>query len=82
MTYDEEFKKQKQMTKQIALDEVNEWIKTIPVAKRTQVVAAVGTKSFTAEEIVKEIQADTEYGKNLVKMISKVRMDLTKKKEP
>jgi hypothetical protein len=52
------------------------------VAKRTQVVAAVGTKSFTAEEIVKEIQADTEYGKNLVKMISKVRMDLTKKKEP
>jgi hypothetical protein len=82
MTYDEEFKKQKQMTKQIAIDEVNEWIKTIPVAKRTQVVAAVGTKAFTAEEIVKEIQADTEYGKNLVKMISKVRMDLTKKKEP
>lgn len=80
-SFDEELKKQKQMTKQLALDEVNKWINKIPAAKRKEVVAAVGTKSFTAEDIRKEIQDDTEYGKKLVKMISDVRIDLTKKKE-
>jgi hypothetical protein len=79
--FDEELKKQKQMTKQLAVDEVNNWIKTIPVAKRKQVVAAVGTKSFTAEQIAKEIQDDTEYGKKLVTMINKLRIETTKKQE-
>ncbi len=79
--YDEEFKKQKQMTKQLAIDEVNNWIKKMPTAKRKQVVAAVGTKSFTPEEIAKEIQEDTEYGKKLVTMLNKLRIETTKKPE-
>jgi hypothetical protein len=80
-SFEEEMKRQKQMTKQLAVDEVNNWIKKIPAVKRKEVVAAVGTKSFTAEDILNEIQNDTEYGKKLVKMISDVRIDLTKKKE-
>jgi hypothetical protein len=80
-TFDEEIKRQKQMTKQLAIDEVNSWIKTIPIEKRKQVVAAVGTKSFTAEDIAKEIQGDTEYGKKLVTMINKLRIETTKKPE-
>jgi hypothetical protein len=79
--YDEEIKKQKQMTKQLAVEEVNNWIKNMPAAKRKQVVAAVGTKSFTAEQIAKEIQDDTEYGKKLVTMINKLRIETTKKPE-
>ena len=79
--FDEELKKQKQMTKQLAVDEVNNWIKNMPAEKRKQVVAAVGTKSFTAEQIAKEIQDDTEYGKKLVLMINKLRIETTKKPE-
>ena len=69
------------MTKQLAVDEVNNWIKNMPAEKRQQVVAAVGTKSFTAEQIAKEIQDDTEYGKKLVLMINKLRIETTKKPE-
>jgi hypothetical protein len=79
--YDEEFKKQKQMTRQLAIDEVNNWIKKMSVAKRKQVVAAVGTKSFTPDEIAKEIREDTEYGKKLVTMLNKLRIETTKKPE-
>ena len=79
--FDEELKKQKQMTKQLAVDEVNNWIKNMPAEKRTQIVAAVGTRSFTAEQIAKEIQDETEYGKKLVTMISKLRVEVTKKQE-
>jgi hypothetical protein len=79
--FEDERKRQKQITKQLALDEVNNWVNAMPVAKRTQVVAAVGTKSFTAQDIVNEIQGDTEYGQKLVEMISKVRIESTKKKE-
>jgi hypothetical protein len=79
--FDEEIKKQKAMTKQLAIDEVNNWIKAMPAEKRKKVVAAVGTKSFTAEDIAKEIQGDTEYGKKLVTMISKLRIEVAKKTE-
>jgi hypothetical protein len=79
--YEEERKRQKQISKQLALDEVNNWIKTIPAEKKNQVVAAVGTKSFTAQDILNEIQGETEYGKKLVEMISKVRLEVTKNKE-
>jgi hypothetical protein len=79
--FDEELKRQKQMTKQLAIDEVNNWIKTMPAEKRKQVVAAVGTKSFTPEEIAREIQEDTEYGKKLVTMINRLRIEVTKKPE-
>jgi hypothetical protein len=79
--FDEEIKKQKQMTRQLAIDEVNNWIKIMPAAKRKQVVAAVGTRSFTPEEIAKEIQEDTEYGKKLVTMINQLRLETVKKQE-
>ena len=69
------------MTKQLAVDEVNNWIKTMPAEKRKQVVAAVGTRSFTPEQIAKELQEETEYGKKLVTMINQLRIETTKKPE-
>ncbi len=80
-SFDEEIKKQKRMTTQLAVDEVNNWIKTMPVEKRKQVVAAVGTRSFTPEQLAKEIQDETEYGKKLVTMINRLRIEITKKPE-
>jgi hypothetical protein len=77
--FDEEIKKQKQMTKQLAIHEVTNWIKAMPAEKRRKIVAAVGTKSFTAEEIVREIQDDTEYGKKLVTMLNLLRIEAAKK---
>ena len=80
-SFDEEIKKQKAITKQLAVDEINNWIKAMPAEKRKKVVAAVGTKSFTPEDIAREIQGDTEYGKKLVTMISKLRVEVSKKTE-
>jgi hypothetical protein len=78
--YDEEVKKQKALTKKLAIDEINSWIKAMPAEKRKQVVAAVGTKSFTPEELLKEIEEDTEYGKKLVQMFNRLRVEVSKKR--
>jgi hypothetical protein len=41
----------------------------------------VGTKSFTPEELLQEIERDTEYGKKLVQMSSRLRVEVSKKRE-
>jgi len=79
--YDEEMKKQKAQTKKLTIDEINSWIQSMPAEKRKQVVAVVGTKSFTPEELLQEIERDTEYGKKLVQMSSKLRVEVSKKRE-
>jgi hypothetical protein len=79
--YDEEMKKQKALTKKLTIDEINSWIQSMPAEKRKQVVAVVGTKSFTPEELLKEIERDTEYGKKLVQMSSRLRVEVSKKRE-
>jgi hypothetical protein len=79
--YDEEMKKQKALTKKLTIDEINSWIQSMPAEKRKQVVAVVGTKSFTPEELLQEIERDTEYGKKLVQMSSRLRVEVSKKRE-
>ncbi len=69
------------MTKQLAIKEETLGIKTIPPEKINQIVASAGTKSFTAQDILNEIKNDTEYGKQLVGMISNLRMEVAKKTE-
>ena len=79
--FDEEMKRQKALTKKLAINEINNWIKAMPEEKRKQIVAAVGTKSFTPEQLLREVEEDTEYGKQLVKMFDKLRIELSRKKE-
>ncbi len=79
--FEEEVKKQKELNKTLAVDEINKWIRTLPAEKRKKVVAAVGTKSFTADELLKEVEADSDYGKQLVQMFNRLRVELAKKKE-
>jgi predicted PP-loop superfamily ATPase len=79
--YDEEVKRQKELTKKLTVDEINSWIKSMPAEKRKQVAASVGTKSFTPEELLREVERDTEYGKMLVQMFNRLRVELSKKGE-
>lgn len=79
--YEQEARKQKELNKKLAMDEINNWIRTLPAEKREKVVAAVGTKSFTADELLKEVEADSDYGKQLVLMFNRLRVELAKKKE-
>lgn len=79
--YEQEARKQKELNKKLAMDEINNWIRTLPAEKREKVVAAVGTKSFTADELLKEVEANSDYGKQLVLMFNRLRVELAKKKE-
>lgn len=76
--YDEQRKVEKQITKQLALNDIREWKTKIPKAKLNKPAIVVGTKTFTPQEIEKEVENDTEYGKEFAKILAKSRLELTK----
>lgn len=76
--YDEQRKLEKQVTKQIALNDIKEWKNKIPKAKLNQPAIVVGTKTFTPQEIEKEVENDTEYGQEFSKILARSRLELTK----
>jgi len=77
--YEEAVKKEFEITKQLALAEVREWIEKIPEEERDKPAIVVATKVFTPRQLVKEVEEDTEYGRRLVQMLTKVRLELAKK---
>ncbi len=79
-TYDEQRKKENQLTKDLAIADVKEWISKLPKEKANSPAIVVGTKTFTPEEIRKEVENDTEYGKEFAKILAKSRIELAKRK--
>jgi hypothetical protein len=77
--YEEEMKKETALTKQIAMDEVKRWIEKMPQARKDKPEIIVGTKVFTPNQLAKEVEQDTEYGKRFGQMLNRVRLDLAKK---
>ncbi|MEJ2127077.1 MAG: hypothetical protein P8X84_06210 [Candidatus Bathyarchaeota archaeon] len=77
--YDAKRKEEKEIAKQLALSDVRGWIKKLPAAKRNKPAVVVGSKTFTPEEIEKEVENDTDYGKQFAKMLHKSRMELSKR---
>ncbi|MFX0173460.1 MAG: hypothetical protein ACFE9L_16330 [Candidatus Hodarchaeota archaeon] len=73
---DEEIKAKKQLI----LNEVKEWIETLPPEKREEPYLVIGTKSFTPRELVKEVENDTEIGKMVGKTLEKGRLQLSRRK--
>lgn len=76
--YDAQRKKEKQITKQIALNDIKEWKTKLPKDKLNKPAIVVGTKTFTPQEIEKEVENDTEYGQEFSKILAKSRLELTK----
>ena len=78
--YEEQRNKEKQLTKDLAIADVKEWIGKLPKEKVTAPAIVVGTKTFTPEEIKKEVENDTEYGKEFAKILAKSRLELARRK--
>jgi hypothetical protein len=79
--YEAQRKKEAEIAKQLALADVKEWIRKIPAAKKEKPAIVVGSKTFTPAQIAKEVENDTEYGKQFAKMLHRSRMELTKRRE-
>ncbi len=73
-------KKEAEVARQLALADVKEWIRKIPVDKKEKPAIVVGSKTFTPSQIAKEVENDTEYGRQFAKMLHKSRMELTKRR--
>jgi len=79
--YEAQRRKEIEAARQLALADVNEWLRKIPAEKRGKPAIVVGTKTFTPAQIAKEVEDDTEYGKQFVRMLHKSRMELAKRRE-
>lgn len=79
--YEAQRKKEAEAAKQLALADVKEWLGSIPAEKREKPAIVVGTKTFTPAQLAKEVEDDTEYGKQFAKMLHKSRMELAKRRE-
>ena len=76
--YDEQRKQEKLITKQLALNDLKEWKSKLPKEKLDQPAIVVGTKTFTPQEIEKEVENDTEYGQAFAKILARSKLELTK----
>ncbi|XHH08307.1 MAG: hypothetical protein ACFCUE_12150 [Candidatus Bathyarchaeia archaeon] len=78
--YDEQRKKEQQLTKDLALADVKDWISKIPKEKLNQPVIVVGSKTFTPQEIKREVENDSEYGKQFTQIMAKSRAEFARRK--
>ena len=76
--YDVQRNNEKQVTKQLALNDIKEWKNKIPKDKLNKPAIVVGSKTFTPQEMEKEVENDTEYGKEFSKILARSRIELTK----
>jgi hypothetical protein len=78
--YDEQRKKEQQLTKELALADVKDWISKIPKEKLNEPVIVVGSKSFTPQEMQREVENGTEYGKKFSQIMAKSRVEFARRK--
>jgi GTPase SAR1 family protein len=78
--YEKQRKDEKQLTKELAIADIKEWITKLPAQKANTPAIVVGTKTFTPQEMQKEVENDTEYGKEFAKILSKSRVELSRRK--
>ncbi len=76
--YEEQRKNEKLITKQLALNDLKEWKSKLPKEKLNKPAIVVGTKTFTPQEIEKEVENDTEYGQEFAKILARSKLQLTK----
>ena len=79
--YENQRKKEAETARQLALADVKDWMQKMPKEKQNKPAIVVGTKTFTPAQLAKEVEDDTEYGKQFAKMLHKSRMELTKRRK-
>ena len=79
--YEEKRKKEADIARRIVLADVKAWIESLPDAERKKPVIVVGTKTFTPEQLAKEVDDDTEYGRQFAAMMQKSRLEMAKRRE-
>lgn len=79
--YEKQRESEKQLAKQLALADARAWLEKMPGDKRKKAAIVVGTRSFTPEELVKEVENDTEYGKQFSNMLHLVRLEMAKRRD-
>jgi hypothetical protein len=78
--YEKQRKDEKQLTKELAIADIKDWISKLPAQKTNTPAIVVGTKTFTPQEIQKEVENDTEYGKEFAKILAKSRVELSRRR--
>jgi hypothetical protein len=78
--FEEQRKKEKQITKNLAIADINEWIKKVPKEKLDTPAIVVGTKTFTPAQLKKEVEDDTEYGNQFSNILAKSRVEIARRK--
>jgi hypothetical protein len=78
--FEEQRKKEKQLTKDLAIADISEWIKKVPKDKLNTPAIVVGTKTFTPAELKKEVEDETEYGKQFATILAKSRVEIARRK--
>ena len=79
--YETQRKKEAEVQRQLAIADVGEWVQKLPAEKREKPAIVVGSRTFTPSQIAKEVEEDTEYGKQFSKMLHKSRIELSKRRE-
>jgi hypothetical protein len=77
--YEEQRKSEKQITKQLAIADIKDWMSKIPKDKVNKPAIVVGTKTFTPQEIEKEVENDTEYGQEFAKILARSKVEFAKR---
>jgi hypothetical protein len=78
--FEEQRKKEKQITKDLAIADINQWIKKVPKDKLNEPAIVVGTKTFTPAQLKKEVEDETEYGKQFANILAKSRVEIARRK--
>ena len=78
--YEKQRKNEKKLTKDLAIADIKEWISKLPAEKANTPAIVVGTKTFTPQELQKEVENDTEYGKEFAKILGKNRVELARRR--
>lgn len=67
--------------RQLALEETRAWIEALPEAQRAAPFLNVGGRDFSPLEILREIEAETEFGRIFVRQVTAQRLEAARRSE-
>ncbi|MHC1576828.1 MAG: hypothetical protein ACXQTE_05685 [Methanosarcinaceae archaeon] len=78
--YKEQCTNEANIKRQLALDDVRTWKDSLSPEKRAEPYLVVGTESYTPEQLLSEVEDDTEIGRMVSKTLERGRMELAKRR--
>jgi hypothetical protein len=76
---DENIANERAIAKKIALEDVKTWLAKMPSEERNKPTIIVGSKTFTPNQLLEEVDKESEYGKALQQKLHRLRMEVSKK---